>query len=316
MTLSFIRACGSDNTLISIQGLVSRIADYYLGGITLSERLKSLSLHSVVRHINMQATVRSFRRRGKWEIEALQAAKYVEGRTTWDRDNVLAINPRICYFACDRTLRDSFYTHDKWNENICERHSIFVSQGRTPLKGLHKVIEAMVLVRQNYPDVKLYVTNDLNFNKSCIQDYLWGNDYINYIKTLIKRYGLENNIISTGLLPESQMADRFQKSNVFVSASSIENSPNSVAEAQMLGVPCIGSYVGGTMDMIVHGQTGFLYRFEETNMLASLICDVFSGNINTQELSRQEIAIASERHAKEKNLKKMLDIYTAILESR
>lgn len=43
----------------------------------------------------------------------------------------------------------------------------------------------------------------------------------------------------------------------------------------MVGTPCIASYAGGMMDSVSDGETGFLYRFEETEMLAMLVCRLF-----------------------------------------
>ena len=53
--------------------------------------------------------------------------------------------------------------------------------------------------------------------------------------------------------------------------SSIENSPNSLGEAQLLGVPCIASDVGGVTDMIPNKECGIIYRFEEVELLAKHI---------------------------------------------
>ena len=48
-----------------------------------------------------------------------------------------------------------------------------------------------------------------------------------------------------------------------------------MGEAQLLGVPVIASYVGGVPDMVTHGETGLLYRFEEVEMLAEGIRNLF-----------------------------------------
>ena len=55
----------------------------------------------------------------------------------------------------------------------------------------------------------------------------------------------------------------FANSHIFHS-SYIENSPNSVGEAQMVGVPVVASRVGGTDSMVEHGKTGFMYPHTST----------------------------------------------------
>ena len=56
---------------------------------------------------------------------------------------------------------------------------------------------------------------------------------------------LEDKVSFLGPLNAEQMKAEYLRSNVFLCPSSIENSPNSLGEAQMLGVPCVASYVGG-----------------------------------------------------------------------
>ena len=102
------------------------------------------------------------------------------------------------------------------------------------------------------------------------------------------------------------------KSNVYICPSSIENSPNSVAEAQILGIPLIASYTGGTPDMVTHGVSGYLYRFEEVEMLAALVCKVFDME-ECSELSKNEIETASIRHDKGIIISTLKSIYSHII---
>ena len=80
-----------------------------------------------------------------------------------------------------------------------------------------------------------------------------------YIARLIERLGLGESVVFTGGLDAAGMKARYLASNVFVSASIIENSPNSVGEAMPIGCPAVSSCVGGVPDMLEHGQEGVLY---------------------------------------------------------
>ena len=99
-------------------------------------------------------------------------------------------------------------------------------------------------------------------------------------------------------------------SNVFICPSSIENSPNSLGEAQILGVPCVSSYVGGIPDMIPNIDCGRLYRFEEVEILAQIICDIFAHT----SLENQNIMIstAKKRHDSYQNTETLISIYRNI----
>lgn len=312
LSLSYVRACGSKGVVVSIQGMVGQYEKYYYGGLTFGEMISNISLKEILLKSTLFNNKSHFHDRGKFEDELLKKVKFIEGRTSWDKENCWAINPSLKYYQCYRTLRDSFYKN-KWNYENIEKYSIFLSQGRSPLKGMHMVLKALYIVKRHYPEVKLYVTNNLNFNDSLLKKKWSGNTYNNYLIELIRKLDLVDNVQFTGFLDEEEMCERYLKSHLFICPSSIENSPNSVGEAQILGVPCIGSYVGGTMDMIEDGKTGFLYRYEEINMLACKICKVFGmSKDNLLKLSHMEIETAKLRHSIDFNTKKMIEIYGEI----
>jgi glycosyltransferase involved in cell wall biosynthesis len=76
-----------------------------------------------------------------------------------------------------------------------------------------------------------------------------------------------NNINFLGILSEEDIIREFQNCNIFICPSSIENSPNSLGEAQLIGIPTISAYVGGIPDMVIHNYSGLLYRYEEIEIL-------------------------------------------------
>ncbi len=135
--------------------------------------------------------------------------------------------------------------------------------------------------------------------------------YGKYLNKLVKKLGIEDSILYTGPMNAEQMCNQYLKCNVFVCPSSIENSPNSVAEAQILGTPLVASYTGGTPDMISHGKDGYLYRFEEVEMLADLICNIFDHK-ECWQLSENEIATATERHNKSLIIETLKNLYNKI----
>jgi glycosyltransferase involved in cell wall biosynthesis len=109
------------------------------------------------------------------------------------------------------------------------------------------------------------------------------------------------------------MVKQYAAAHVFVCPSIIENSPNSVGEAQLVGTPCVASYVGGTMDMVKDGETGFLYRFEEISLLAKQICQIFSNDELAISLSENAHRAALMRHDKLKNATQLNSIYKQII---
>lgn len=305
---AFVRACGPEKVVLSIQGLVSVCERYYYGNIPFRKLLKSVTIRDLLRLDTVFSQRSDMKKRGDFERQLLTKVTHVIGRTSWDRDHVLTNNPKINYHFCNETLRPVFYKGE-WKLEDCEPFRIFISQGHYPLKGFHQLIKALPLLLKNYPQTKVYVAGNNFFSSRG-----WRiNGYGKYINSLIEEYKLKNIIQFTGVLDQSQMMQQFLKAHVFVSPSAIENSPNSVGEAQLLGVPCVASYVGGTPDMIKQGETGLLYRFEEVEMLASNIARLFGNEELAIKLSDAGKKEAEYRHHRQKNAQQLHAIYSAIV---
>ena len=309
--LAYVDACTSENVVLSIQGLVSVYERYYLGGISEKEINKNITMRDLIRNDSIFKQRRRMQQRGKFEKELIGQLNDIIGRTLWDKDHARAINPNVKYHFCNETLRSEFYKHEWDHENI-ENHSIFLSQAHYPIKGLQQMIKALPFILEQYPDTKVYVAGNSfisNLKK-------WRqNGFGKYIQSLMKSNRVEDKFIFTGLLSEQEMCKRYLKSNVFVCPSSIENSPNSVGEAQLLGVPCVSAYVGGVSDMINDGETGLVYRFEEVEMLASAVCRIFSEKETANLISAKERQVAFQRHSQQKNTDQLNNIYKAICNS-
>lgn len=303
--LSYINACGNKNVVVSIQGLVSQIANYYDLGISKCDILKNITLRDFVKG-SIFSEKRSFRKRGKNEIKLLKNVRYIIGRTSWDKTHCWDINPTAQYHLCNETLRNEFYGNDVWEYNKCNKHTIFLSQAGYIIKGLPVLLRALPLILNEYPDTQLRVGGYNLMNSSIVKE----TGYQRFIKKEIKKNKLSDHVVFLGNLNADEMKQEYLKSNVFVCPSSIENSSNSLGEAQILGVPCVASYVGGTPDMMM-GDERNLYRFEDYKMLARKIVDVFDSQ--DKQTSMRDVALM--RHNKTINAQTLLSIYNSILEN-
>lgn len=315
-SLAMVNACISKDItpVISIQGLVSIIAQHYLSG--LPETVKNrFTLRDLIKQDNITQQQKKFVKSGILEIEALQKVKHVIGRTTWDRACIYQINPAAEYHFCNETLRDEFSQH-RWDINHCEKHSIFVSQGSYPVKGMHFVLKAMPLILKRFPDTKLYVGGYDPIGTASLYDRLKISSYGKYLKELIRKYNLHKNVLFTGLLDTKQMCERYLRSHVFVSASVVENESNSLSEAKNIGVPSVASYVGGVTDRIEHGQDGFFYPYDEPYMLAHYVCAIFGSSELAVSVSEKASTNARGINNPNTNIKTLLNIYEQISGSK
>lgn len=308
-TLAMVNAASAsgllDRTVVSIQGLCSVIARHYAEGLPLSE-VYGLTFRDAVRMDTIALQRRKFERRGSLEIQALQKVPYVIGRTPWDYSCTEQINPKREYLFCNETLRNAFYT-GSWNYRSCVKHRIFASSCSYPVKGFHYLLEAFAEVLKEYPDAEICVTG-----RSFLQSGLRTSRYERYLATLARKIGAEDKIRFCGQLNAEQMRSEYLQSNVFVLPSTVENSPNSLGEAMLLGVPCVAADVGGVSTMLHSETEGYVYQSTAPYLLAHYIKKVFAMEDRAECMGRAAAAHAGETHDPAKNLKDLLEIYRSI----
>lgn len=309
--LRLLELAGPDKTVASITGMISYCAKHYFGGIEQRE-FKKRTLGDIIRRGGPIKERETFCRLGQFEKKMISELKYVTGRTTWDYANVKQINPNIEYVYCGEILNRIFFEH-RWNLTKAKRHRIFVSQGSYPLKGLHMLIEAFPNVLKKYPDAEIMVAGQDILTCDSLTKKIKQTTYSRYLQKRITDLRIPNEkIIYTGMLNADEMLNQYLQCNVFVLPSSIENSPNSLGEAMLLGIPCVASCVGGVQDMLRDKVDGYLYPFDEPYMLAYYICDIFQNDEQAQRFSQNARQSALKRFNSNKVKQTTLEIYKEI----
>ncbi len=296
--------------VISIQGIITYELRHFYAGLPYEIRRKR-SLYELIRHTGMKDKEKKWVELAAHEQEMFKTVRHCIGRTDWDRACMRQINPDLNYHKCNEILRASFYDNT-WEYDDCRPHSIAFSQTYGPLKGLHNLIEAVAIVRRTYPDVSVTVPSKSPLEKTTVREILKKDSYMEYITHMIREYDLEENFIWCGGLDEESMVKHYLQSNVYVCASSIENSSNSVGEAMLLGMPVIASDVGGMKSLIRHEQEGLLYQSDAPYMLADSILRIFDDKDCAIRMGQRASERAASIHDRTINTKCMADIYTLI----
>lgn len=318
--LAAVRAFGKpERTLIGIQGLCSEIAKVYMAGLP-KKAYQKVTFRDWLKRDSIRQQQEKFARRGENEKKAILGCGNITGRTAFDREGTAKINPDAKYYPMNETMRREFYT-GKWSPETCEKHSILLGQGDYPLKGMHFVLEAVALLLKRYPDLKLYVAGNSILGHSTLKEKIKISAYGKYLLALIKKHGLEDKVIMTGKQNAEEMKGLFLKSSVFVCASVLENSPNTVGEAQLLGVPVVASKTGGIPDMVEDGVSGLLFPVGNVKELADKIESLWDESAGeggmrlAERLCEGERKQAGTAHDGERNYLRLLEIYDAIGEA-
>ncbi len=307
--LAMLKAAPEIPSLLTIQGILCRIADEYFGGLSVGTLLKMTSFKSFIKMKTPFISKLLYIRNAKREAEVLKRVKYVTGRTDWDKSTMLSINPQLKYYRCNYNLPDAFYKSEKWSVEKMQRHTIATGAALYSLKGLHILIKALAIVKKKYPDVKLYIPGGKAANNRITRP----SDYIRYIEKMIKQYDLDDNVIFTGTLSSQEVASLLAKSNVCVVPSAIEGASATLREASMIGTPSICSYRGGMTDLITDKVNGFTYDFPEYPQLALRITELFEDDELCETFSQRSMEISDIRHDRERNPREMIEVYKEVL---
>lgn len=316
--LAMVRAFGRpEKTLVGIQGLCGAIADVYMAELPYRVQ-RAKTFRDIVRRDSLKDQQRKFRRRAQNESKTLKGVLHITGRTTFDREGALAIQPEAVYHLMNETMRPEFY-EGRWDLNAARPHSIFLSQGDYPLKGFHFVLQALPKILKEFPDTMVYVAGTSvignvggQIPEKELPECLWITAYGRYLKQLIAREHLEEHVVMLGSLSAQEMKERYLSSHLFVCPSVIENSPNSLCEAMLLGMPVIASRVGGIPDLVQNGEEGLLFPVGDAGALAEDVCSLFNEDQFACKLASAAHKEAVVRHNPHTNYLRLLEIYRSL----
>jgi glycosyltransferase involved in cell wall biosynthesis len=292
--------------VVSLQGILRPYSTWtnYFGALTPLQILASTRIAELLLGLGLLWNYRDMRKGAERETEILRHADAVLGRTSWDRAQAFSQNPQARYFHVGEILREEF-ARSKWDISHVTRHSIIYTNAGHPRRGTEVLLSAMRILKEEFPDVSLRLAGQISQRSG----------YGRFLRRQIRAAGLERNVSLLGYLDAARMADELTRAHVFTIASYIENSPNSLAEAMTVGMPCVASYVGGIPDMVETGKTGILFPAGDAEMLADSIRRVFRDDDLAKRIGAEARRVALTRHDPETVVTQLLDAYRQIIGS-
>ena len=307
--------------LVGIQGVMLDCAAHLCDGVPEPYRHSSWMQRAIDRVIPGQLLDKmqdNFTALAKSEAALLSNARHVTGRTTFDRRAVAAMAPQAAYYPCNETLRPAFWqAAGSWHvREFGQGPVLLMSQGNYPLKNLHTLLMAMPEVLRRWPGARLRVAGWPPLDKGPLLRPVidWMFPYQSWCKKLIAQNGLEGHVQYTGPLQANEMRQAYLDADLFVLPSFSENSPNSLGEAMLLGLPCVASRAGGIPDVTGGGAGAVLYDpAGDADALAAALCDVLSRPDHGAALGSAGCALARKAHDPRANADRMEEIYAEVL---
>ena len=211
----------------------------------------------------------------------------------------------------NETMRPQFYS-GCWEIEKTVPGEIFISQGDYPLKGFHYLLQAMQEILQNCPEAHIKFAGISVLCVNGIKIRIKIPAYGKYLRRLILKNRLEGKVRVLGNLSAEEMKREYLSAQIFVCPSAVENSPNSVAEGQLLGVPVAASRTGGIPDVVKDGVSGLLFEKGNVHELAACVSRILADKQLAKELSASERETAAKLYNGEDNYQKLIEIYQSI----
>lgn len=217
----------------------------------------------------------------------LASVPHVIGRTDWDRQGAEILAPQAKYHYGGEMLKPAYYEP---SDRVLPEKTIIVSTISAPsYKGLDVILK----------------TADILKNQIGL-DFEWrvfGNVDIPLAEGVSGLKHCELNVVLKGVASADILREELLHCTAYCHPSYVENSPNSVCEPQMLGVPVVASNVGGTSSLVEHGRTGFLFPVTDPYSAAYHLWKMITDRNLNEIIGRDAKNVAMKRH----NLKDIAD---------
>ena len=243
---------------------------------------------------------KSFRKRAEMEVETIQSCRYFMGRTEWDKSLIGLFNPNATYFHCEEALRDSFINSNKqWNFSNEKKKTIVSVISRPWYKGCDLILKTAALLKR--------------FTNIDFEWKVYGIPEMKFYESVYDIKANNVNVRPMGTASKEELVDALCSSSCYVHPSYIDNSPNSICEAQIMGVPVLATNVGGISSIVNGGVDGLLFPANAPYTAAALIKKVIADEALSKTLSSNAIKRATDRHNPAKIGNRLVEIYETII---
>lgn len=244
---------------------------------------------------------RNFKLRAFREEKILRNCQYYLGRTEWDKNLTQFYNPISKYFYCSEALREPFINPIKTWQPHNHKRAIFITIISPVLfKGVDLILKTAKLLKENANidfEWRMFGVKEIRFHE-------W--------KTKIKASDV--NVNAMGVISAEYIVNEIVNSDIFIHPSYLDNSPNSVCEAQILGVPVISTNVGGICSLVKHYETGLLTPANDPHMVASYVIQLLNDQNLSKSISDKARDKALKRHEPKRIISDLLSSYKKILD--
>ncbi|MBE9467747.1 MAG: glycosyltransferase [Bacteroidetes bacterium] len=288
--------------VIHIQGNLTACLFEYFSGFSKKDLFLSSNIYKYLTGNSFFHSFIKMKKMAKRERAIFKSCNYFMGRTDWDRRLTYLFSKTSQYFHCDELLRDNFY-NESWSKKRTKKFILTSTMFGSVYKGIETIVDSIALLN-NYTNI------DFEWRIAGISP---NNNLIKILKKSARRCESFKKINFLGELTPNYLIEELKKSDIFVHPSHIDNSPNSVCEAMIIGMPIISSCTGGIPSLINNKEEGILIKDGDPYSLAGSIIELFKDENYACFLGKNARKRALIRHNPNKITKTINEIYLKII---
>jgi glycosyltransferase involved in cell wall biosynthesis len=229
-----------------------------------------------------------------YERNEVRRSPYFFCRTSWDQQFVRSINHNARITLCWEMLRPEFFAY---RPSFTGKDILFMG-GDNPIKAFALGLRVFNRLAQRHPDMKLHVVGKVNTAS-----------FQKLLQTLKPHHVHDHNVVLHGSLDAAGICGIYADCFCLYHPSLIDNSPNSVCEAQVAGLPVVATRVGGVPSLIENEQTGILVEKNDEDGHYQALERLFWDTDLQRCLSHNSREIARRRHDKRTIIEKTVNTY-------
>jgi glycosyltransferase involved in cell wall biosynthesis len=295
--------------LLDIQGILYAYAKVFYGGLTNAELIRCIGVKELLLPKRLfYFRKKDFERRGIIEKYIIRNISNISVQSTWVKSHIKLENSSATITDTGILLREEFYSVKEWSYNSTTNPTILTSSsGSNMYKGLHVLLRAVAILKQQYPTVQLRIAGRIIY-KNKIQD-----GYSYWLLSLVKKLGIEDNVVWLGAIDADEIISNFREASVFVVPSYVETYCLALAEAMMVGVPSVVSYAGAMSELAVHNESALFFPVGDETSCAYQIERILKDESLSDKLSTNARKTALKRNNEENVVNRQLEIYESII---
>jgi glycosyltransferase involved in cell wall biosynthesis len=256
-----------------------------------------VSLQGIISLIKQVEDNTFYRLQAPIERDVISRAKYFGSRTEWASEFIRELNPSATIYRMDEAVSPVFFE----NRARTNSNNILFVGSLMRRKGIEDAIEAMASVTRAVPTATLSVVGSGK------------ESYLRLLQQKAEREGVGRNIQWLGSKTSEEIVALHVGSCLLVHPTLIDNSPNTVAEAMVSGLPVVATRVGGIPSMIEHERTGLLVEAWNPQQLAKAIIRLLTHREEAAQFAAKAKVVARDRHDPRIVAEKTVAVYKEIL---